>query len=381
VKILITGGAGFIGSHLVDALVTDKHHVVVFDNLDPQVHGQGKRVPAYFNRAAEFVLGDVRDKALLSMVVADVDVVYHLAAATGVGQSEYEISHYVSVNVTGTANLLEALVTSGRNLKQFVLASSRAVYGEGKYQCIRCGPVFPKPRSIEQLERGEWEVACPKCGQWVRAVATDEDKPLQPDSIYAISKRTQEELCLHVGKAYGIPVVVLRFFNVYGPRQALSNPYTGILSVFSARLLNGKSIEIYEDGAESRDFVHVRDAVQACVLALHRHEACGQIINVGTGVATSILEIGRLLMSKLGVEAPPLIPGKFRVGDIRHCYADLTKATKVLGFSPQITLADGIDNLLAWVREQTPQDLSWQAERELIAKGLLRTRQNLASVA
>jgi len=261
-RILVTGGAGFIGSHLVDALVEKGHDVVIYDSLEPQVH-QKNKIPDYLNKRAEFVKSDVRDKNKLKEVVRNVDIVCHQAAMVGVGQSMYQIESYMDVNTLGTAKLLDILVNEEHSVKKLVVASSMSVYGEGKYTCEECGVGYPKLRPKEQLSAKEWEMKCPNCGKEVKAVPTDEDKPLHPTSIYAISKRDQEEMSLVTGRAYGIPTVALRYFNVYGPRQSLSNPYTGVCAIFSSRIKNNSDPIIFEDGWQSRDFTSVYDIVQA----------------------------------------------------------------------------------------------------------------------
>lgn len=327
-KVLVTGGAGFIGSHLVDALVAQGHNVTIFDNLDPWVH---TKPPDYLHPDAEFVLGDVRDTQAVHAVVSSADVIYHLAATTSIPQSEVTPSQCISTNVLGTANILEAMVSSQR----LILASSRAVYGEGKYICDRCGvPVYPPPRSTMQLRAAAWEPACPHCGGSIIPTGTDEISPLHPASIYALSKRIQEDLCLHISRTKSFPLTILRYFNVYGPRQSLNNPYTGILSIFTSRLLRGEMVEVYEDGLESRDFIYVKDVVDATLL--HRTG----IFNVGTGVPTAVLDVAGLLAAKLNGNAR--ITGAFRIGDIRHCFAPSTN-------TPTTPLSDGIDHLLNWV--------------------------------
>ncbi len=371
-QVLITGGAGFIGSFLADALLERGHAVRVYDALVPQVHGPDQAVPAYLNPEVELVRGDVRDRAGLEKALEGVEVVFHLAAAVGVGQSMYQIQFYTEVNTLGGAVLLDLLANTRHQVRKVVVASSMSVYGEGKYECAECGVVYPRLRSEAQLKRRDWEMKCPHCGQEVRPVPTDEDKPLFPTSIYAITKRDHEEMFLQTGIAYGIPTVALRFFNTYGPRQALSNPYTGVMAIFSGRLLNRQPPVIYEDGRQSRDFIHVRDVVQGLVLAMDRPEADYQVFNLGTGVPTSVAEVAEMLTQRLtDGEVRPQVRHQFRAGDIRHCYADLTRARRLLGFEPRIPLQEGLEDLLAWVREQTALDRFHQAERELQAKSLV----------
>jgi dTDP-L-rhamnose 4-epimerase len=378
VKVLVTGGAGFIGSHTVDALLEKGHEIRVFDNLEPQVHGAARQPPRYLNREAELVVGDVRDQAALASALKGVQAVYHLAAATGVGQSMYQIAGYTDVNVLGTANLLDLLTTNRScSVEKLVLASSRAVYGEGAGFCERCGKqVSPGIRSLQQLEDQKWDVTCPLCAGSVKPLPTTEDDPATPTSVYAISKMAQENLCLCVGQSYHIPVVVLRYFNVYGPRQSLSNPYTGIITSFVARILNGKAPEIYEDGLMTRDFVHVSDAVQANLLALETEAVNGEVLNIGTQSAISVLEVAQLIVEWLGADVEPEIIGRFRMGDIRHCTANVSKARRLLDYSPRIpTLHEGIGDVLDAALQLDPDQLydrSEQAQKELSAQGLFR---------
>lgn len=368
-KILITGGAGFIGSHLADALLAAGHQVTVLDVLHPQVHGVAQAVPAYLHERVQFIRGDLRDRELLETALAGQTAVFHFAAYTGVGQSMYQISEYLDVNVGGTAVLMERLSQQNHSVRRLVLASSRAVYGEGAYHCQACATVHPPPRSLAQLRDGRWEVSCPYCGREVQPIPTPESTPPDPHSIYAISKHNQEQICLLIGETYDIPVVVLRYFNVYGPRQSLSNPYTGVISTFITRTMNGRAIQVYEDGRESRDFVHVQDVVNACLLALERSTAVGKIINVGSGEPLTLLQIAQIISQKL--EGPePLITGQYRAGDIRHCTADLTHANRMLGYIPRITFTHGVEDLLALLQNQRWEDHSHIAEQELVKRGL-----------
>jgi dTDP-L-rhamnose 4-epimerase len=372
-KILVTGGAGFIGSFLVDALVARGHEVRIYDALVPQVHGPEQALPTYLNPAAEFIQGDVRDRESLAKALAGVDVVYHLAAAVGVGQSMYQIQYYTEANTLGGAVLLDLLANTKHQVRKILVASSMSIYGEGKYECDEHGAVYPKLRPEQQLRDRDWEMKCPRCGRDVRLLPTDEEKPLYPTSIYAITKRDHEEMFLSTGFAYDIPAVALRFFNTYGPRQALSNPYTGVMAIFSGRLLNHQPPVIYEDGLQSRDFIHVRDIVQGLLLAMDQPAADYQVFNLGTGVPTSIGEVARLLIEHLvDDDIEPQIMNQFRAGDIRHCYADVTKARDLLGFEPRISLQEGLSDLLAWVRKQTAQDRFAQVEKELAAKALIK---------
>lgn len=370
-RILVTGGAGFIGSFLVDALLECGHTVRVYDSLVPQVHGEEQRVPDYLNPEAEFVRGDVRDRDALARAIEGMDVVFHLAAAVGVGQSMYQIRYYADANTMGGATLLDVLANGRHNVRKILVASSMSIYGEGKYECEEHGIVYPKLRTEAQLAAHDWEMKCPHCGRNVTALPTDEEKPLYPTSIYAITKRDHEEMFLSTGFAYGIPAVALRFFNTYGPRQALSNPYTGVMAIFSGRLLNNQPPVIYEDGLQSRDFIHVKDIVQGLLLAMDRPEADNEVFNLGTGVPTSVRQVGQMLAKQIA-ELEPVIVEKFRAGDIRHCYADISKARELLGFAPRYSLDEGMADLLAWVRQQTAEDRFHQVEKELAAKSLVK---------
>jgi dTDP-L-rhamnose 4-epimerase len=368
-NILVTGGAGFIGSHLVDALIERGHRVRVLDALVEQVHaGAG---PQHLNPKAEFLQGDVCDADLVNRALEGVEVVYHKAAEVGVGQSMYEIGRYVRANDFGTAILLEAIVKRRPQIKKLVVASSMSIYGEGAYSCDSCGPVQPKLRPLSQLLDRAWELDCPQCGAKVKPVPTNEDKPLFPTSVYAISKQDQEQFCLVVGRAYDIPAVALRYFNVYGPRQALSNPYTGVCAIFSGRLLNDQPPLIFEDGEQTRDFVHVSDIVQANLLALETDKADYQALNIGTGFPISISDITAMLAHGLQKDIQPEVTGKYREGDIRHCVADISRARKLLGYEPRVQLADGIPELLDWVRQQQAENTT-QATVELEQHQLVR---------
>ena len=348
-KVLVTGGAGFIGSHTVDLLVERGYQVRVLDNLEPQAHPTGQP-PDYCNESVEFMRGDVRYREVLIKAMKDIDAVIHLAAAVGVGQSMYKIEKYTAYNTYGTANLLDVLVNEPNDVKKLVVASSMSIYGEGKYNCNSCGTVYPQPRSEEQVKSGKWELFCPICGKEVKPVPTDEEKPCMPTSIYAQTKRHQEEMFLLVGRTYGIPTVALRYFNVYGPRQSMSNPYTGVCAIFSSRILNNRPPYIFEDGKQTRDFVHVRDVARANLLALERNGANYMAINIGSGNPISIVDLAQLLIQTYGANVRPFISYRYRKGDIRHCYADLTRAKKYLGYSPTIPLSEGLKELADWAK-------------------------------
>lgn len=369
-NILVTGGAGFIGSHLTDALIERGHRVRVLDLMVPQVHGNG--AAQHVNPKAEFIRGDVCDPRTVEAVLRDVDAVFHQAAEVGVGQSMYEIDRYVRANDLGTGILLQSLLGFKDRVRKLVVASSMSIYGEGAYSCSRCGSVYPQLRPTTQLLERRWEMECPTCGGQLSPAPTREDKPLFPTSVYAITKQDQEQFCLVVGRAYGIPTVALRYFNVYGPRQALSNPYTGVCAIFSARLLNDERPLIFEDGEQTRDFVHVNDIVQANLLALETNGADYQVVNIGTGIPTSVSQIARLLADGLAKRLEPEIVAKYREGDIRHCVADISRARRQLGYAPKIRLEEGIPELLTWVREQTPEDQVRKATAELESRQLVR---------
>jgi dTDP-L-rhamnose 4-epimerase len=370
--VLVTGGAGFVGSHLVDALLARGDRVRIFDNLDPQVHGAERRAPAWLAPEAELVVGDMRDADAVGRALDGVDTVYHLAAAVGVGQSMYRIADYTAANTMGTAHLLQAVVDGRRDLARMVVASSMSIYGEGRYARPDGGAPSAVLRPEERLRARLWEPVDAD-GAELAPVPTDEGKTLDPTSVYALTKADQERMVLQVGHAYDIPAVALRFFNIYGPRQSLSNPYTGVAAIFSSRLLNGGRPLVFEDGLQRRDFVSVHDIVRALVLAGTSERAVGRAVNVGSGVATSVLEVGRTLARVLGVDAEPELAGRFRVGDIRHCYADVSRARDLLGYAPSVAFEQGMTELVAWLRTQeTPRDRIAHSTAELEARGLAR---------
>lgn len=367
-KALVTGGAGFIGSHVVDALLAAGHGVRVLDSLDGQVH-DGR--PEYLSADAELVVADVRDREALRSALGDVDRVVHLAAAVGVGQSMYEIERYTSINALGAAALLEEVVAARDVIGKLVVASSMSIYGEGLYRCdAEDVEISPRTRPEEQLRAREWDPRCPSCGEALRAIPTHESTQITPESIYAIGKRDHEEMALVTGRAYGIPSTALRFFNVYGPRQALSNPYTGVAAIFSSRLLNGRSPIVFEDGRQSRDFVHVSDIAAAVVAALEPRVADGEALNVGTGTSTSVLEVAEALGRELGAAVEPDVRNVFRAGDIRHCYADISRARELLGYSPSVDFADGMRELVGWLSEVSAVDNVDEATAALEERGL-----------
>jgi dTDP-L-rhamnose 4-epimerase len=368
-RVLITGGAGFVGSHTADALLEDGHEVRIFDNLTSQVHEAGAF--SYLPKGAEFVLGDMRNLNQVKKAVEDVDVIFHLAAAVGVGQSMYQIADYTATNNLGTANLFQALLDGNLRPEKIIVASSMSIYGEGKCLCQDCGEVAPPPRPLEQLKQKRWETACTNCGETLVPVPTREDKPLQCTSVYALSKKDQEEMTLLFGRTYQIPVVALRYFNIYGTRQSLSNPYTGVAAIFASRLMNRKSPVIFEDGQQMRDFVSVHDIAQANLLAMEKSGADGKALNIGSGEPVTIREVAAELERALAVALPLEITGKYRAGDIRHCFGDISAATQLLGYRPKVKLKQGIEELVAWLESQRASDNVDEAMERLNVHGLV----------
>jgi dTDP-L-rhamnose 4-epimerase len=353
-KVLVTGGCGFIGSHTVDLLIDRGYDVTILDNLEPQVHGENAKIPDYANKNAKIILDDFRNRELLKKVLIEIDAVIHLAAMVGVGQSMYQIERYVDTNTAGSAMLLDAIVNSKHNLKKLLVASSMSMYGEGKYYCEECRiDVYPPLRSERQLKAKQWEPLCPTCHSPLIPKPTDEDKPLMPTSIYAMTKHHQEEMFLLIGKTYKVPAIALRYFNAFGSRQALSNPYTGCAAIFTSRILNNKSPYIFEDGKQTRDFIHVKDVARANVTAMESNNANYEAINIGTGKPISIGGLAETLAELYGKKnLKPEISEEYRKGDIRHCYADTTKAQKLMNFAPQISLTEGLKELREWSETQ-----------------------------
>lgn len=365
--ILITGGAGFIGSHLADDLLRRGYRVRALDNLSPQVHGETRERPDYLDPEVELIQGDVRDSDAVKRALDGVDGVFHYAAAVGVGQSMYQIAEYTAVNNLGTAVLLEALIE--RPVEKLVVASSMSIYGEGLYRTADGNTTGTIRRSREQLKRGEWEPVDEQGGA-LEPLPTPETKMQDLSSVYALSKYDQERMCLMVGEAYDIPVTALRFFNVYGPRQALSNPYTGVLAIFASRLLNDNPPLIFEDGQQRRDFVSVYDIARASRLAYETEAARNEVFNIGSGNAYTIASIAERMRRVIGKDIEPEITGKYRVGDIRHCFADISKAEAVLGFRPQVDFEEGLIELAEWLPQAQAEDRVSKARDELLARGL-----------
>jgi dTDP-L-rhamnose 4-epimerase len=368
-RVLITGGAGFIGSHLADELLGAGYAVRVFDNCSPQVHGAAHGPPSYLAPDVEFARGDIQDGAALRRALRGVDSVVHLAAMVGVGQSMYEVADYTAVNDLGTAILMQALLE--RPVGRLVMASSMSVYGEGRYQTAEGEVVDTAERSAGQLKAGRWDPLDPQ-GDSLQPVPTPEDKRPNLSSVYALNKYAQECLCLLIGHAYDLPTIALRFFNVYGTRQALSNPYTGVLAIFASRLLNGNRPLLFEDGQQRRDFVHVRDVARACRLALEAPRSVRGVFNVGSGESRTICAVFQQLAATMGTSVGVAeISGRYRVGDVRHCFADITRARTELGFEPRIEFADGIAEFVAWLAEATAIDRVEEATGELRRRGLV----------
>jgi dTDP-L-rhamnose 4-epimerase len=368
-RALITGGAGFIGSHLTDLLLDRGYQVRVLDSLVPQVHGDGHARPEYLAAEAELIHGDVRNPVLVRRALEGVDEVVHLAAAVGVGQSMYQIADYVGINDLGTAVLLEALAS--HPVRRLVVASSMSIYGEGLARTPDGATVEPEERTVERMKHGRWEPEGPD-GTVLAPLPTPEAKRPALSSVYALNKYTQERLCLVFGRAYAIPTTALRFFNVYGTRQALSNPYTGVLAIFASRLLNGRPPLIFEDGQQRRDFVHVRDVARAILAALERPEAADRAFNVGSGVSRTVEEVARSLARAVGrPDLQPQITGRYRTGDIRHCFADIGLANELLGFTPEEDFDSGLAELAEWLAGAVAVDRVDQATEELARRGLV----------
>lgn len=369
-RVLITGGAGFIGSHTADLLIRAGHEVRALDILDPQVHAGRSDFPDYLHPDVERVRGDVRNAADIRAALGGVEVVYHFAALTGVGQSMYALRDYADTNCTGTATLLEVLAGLGRPIRRLVLASSRAVYGEGAHQCPAHGRVRPAERRREDLERGEFDLFCPECGERLSSLPTQESQAPTPISMYAWTKLQQEELCRFAARTFRLPVTILRYFNVYGSRQSLKNPYTGVVSIFYSRMMAGQPISLYESGLPGRDFVHVTDVAQANVRAMEAEVEPGTAINVGTGCEHTIIDVARALADACGRAPNWRVTGEFRVGDIRSCYADISRARKLLGYEPRMGLEAGMAEFSAWAGGQESADLYARMLAELESAGL-----------
>ena len=368
-RILVTGGAGFIGSFVCDLLAAEGYDVVAVDKLDPQVHPAGQW-PAWRNPRVEYHLGDCTDPALWRAWLPRVGAVIHLAAVVGVGQSQYQVAHYVRNNVMGTALMLDEVVNGGRRPRKLIVASSNTIYGEGRYRRPDGGDAYPRLRPAAQLRRREWELRDAD-GAALAPAPTPESKPLDCTTVYAITKRDQEEAVLAIGQAYGVPAVALRFFGVCGPRQSLSNPYTGVAAIFLSRLRNRRAPLVFEDGRQTRDFVSVRDVAAAVVRALETDAADGLAVNVGTGEPHTVLEVAEMLNSLLGTAITPEVTGEFRAGDIRHCYADNRLLRERLGYAPRWSLRDALEEVVEWGAHAEAHDAVEAAAAELRDRGLL----------
>lgn len=376
-RVLITGGAGFIGSNVALKLIAKGYEVTVLDSLSEQIHGVNpeETSPLYRNVKDKvyFIKGDVNSREDWMKALEGVSYVIHLAAETGTGQSMYEIKKYVDTNIGGTALLLDILTNTKHSVKRVVVAESRAIYGEGKYRCLKCGDVYPLERKDEDMQKGDFECKCPKCGGPVELVATTEDSAIHPSSVYGIAKQVQGQLVHLVCKSIGVESVSFRYQNVYGPGQSLSNPYTGILSIFSTRIKNGNGLNIFEDGKETRDFVYIDDIVDATILGMEVPEANGHVFNIGTGVATDVLTVAQTLCEKYGIQVPIVVSGNYRLGDIRHNYADITLARNILGFEPKWDFSAGIGEFCKWVDGQAVQEDNYDASiAEMKSKGLYK---------
>ncbi len=375
-KILITGGAGFIGSKLANNLSEKGHKVRVLDSLSPQIHGDQPKSSSLFlslSKKIDFIHGSVTDRKDLTLALSNIDTVVHLAAETGTGQSMYAIQHYSDVNIGGTALLLDVIANEQLPIKKIVVASSRAIYGEGKYHCKQHGVVFPDQRKEEAMSAGDFSIYCPLCSLPANVVATDESSPAKPSSVYGITKLTQEQMVLAVGKALGISAIAFRYQNVYGPGQSLSNPYTGILSIFSTRIRNKSSINIFEDGTESRDFVFVDDVVSITAKAVEHEDKIVDVFNVGSGVPTDVKSIAETLQKLLQQPVETNVSGQFRIGDIRHNFADLKKVKATFSFEPKVSIENGLAMFVEWVKtEQIKTDKYEKSLAELKEKGLFK---------
>lgn len=372
-KFLVTGGAGFIGSNLSLALLNRGYDVRVLDNLSPQIHGDYSPLYESINGKVEFIKGSVLSYTDWKEALQDIDVVIHLAAETGTGQSMYEIEKYTDVNIKGTSIFLDILANEKHSVKKIIVASSRSIYGEGKYSCNNCGVVYPNERTDSDMAEGDFTVKCPHCSSVVSLLATDEDSKIHPSSIYGITKQVQEQMFMVMGRSLQIPSVAFRYQNVYGAGQSLSNPYTGILSIFSTRIKNGNSINIFEDGKESRDFVYIDDVVAATILGIEKDEANYEVFNVGLGKPVDVLTVAETLVQEYQSDSAITVSGNYRLGDIRENYADLSKIQEKLGFQPEVSFVEGIKRFSLWVNQQNiVQDNYEKSIAEMKEKGLYK---------
>ncbi len=368
-KVAVSGGCGFIGSHLVDELTREGYDVVVYDNLEEQVH-RGRK-PSYLNKDARYIYGDVRDYELFKSAILDVDYIFHFASMVGVGQSQYQISKYAEVNEIGAANLWDILVNNSNRIKKVVISASMSSYGEGLYSCDNCGKIKPILREETQLKKKDWQLYCPHCSSVLVPIATTEDTALMPNSIYALGKKVQEELSLIIARSYDIPCTSLRFFNVYGPRQSLSNPYSGVSAIFISRIKNAKAPFIFEDGNQSRDFIAVKDVVKPAAAAIKNSSSDYKICNIGSGKPLSIESVALRIAELLGSDIRPHISASYRKGDVRHCYASIKNAKDYLGWEPKVDLESGLQELIDWAKDESAFDGFDKAFDELIGKRLI----------
>lgn len=375
-NVLITGGAGFIGSNLALKLIDKGYKVTILDNLSPQIHSENPDNSYTYNTIkgkVNFIKGDVGSINDWRKALINADVVVHLAAETGTGQSMYEIDKYVETNIGGTAKLLEILTNEDHHVKKVIVAASRAVYGEGKFKCEKHGIVYPKSRIDEDMVKGDFEVKCPICGKTVKMLPTDELSKLQPTSVYGFTKQAEEQLCMIVGRSIDIPVVAFRFQNVYGPGQSLKNPYTGILSIFSTRIKNGNDINIFEDGLETRDFVYIDDITDAVILGIEKEAANYHTFNVGSGEKTDVLTVAHTLKEKYVANIQINVSGNYRLGDIRHNVGDLKLIHGLLGYEPKVDFKQGISDFVDWVEKQEVEVDNYEASiEEMKKKGLYK---------
>ncbi len=375
-KILITGGAGFIGSNLALKLIEKGHRVTVLDNLSKQIHGTIPERSQLYNKIKDkviFIRGDVRNRKDWEKALKDQDIVVHYAAETGTGQSMYEIEKYTDVNIRGTSIFLDYLANNEHSIKKIIIASSRSIYGEGKYECLNHGVIYPNERLEQDMIQGDFSIKCPKCRENVKLLPTDEESKIHPSSVYGLTKQTQEQMCMIVGKSLNIPIIAFRYQNVYGPGQSLSNPYTGILSIFSTRIMNNNTLNIFEDGKESRDFVYIDDVVDATILGIEEEKIRNNVYNVGSGKLTSVIKVAEELIKAYKKPVKKEITGNFRLGDIRDNYADLTNIRKDLGFRPKVSFEEGINYFTNWVMSQEIKNDNYENSiNEMKEKGLLK---------
>lgn len=364
-NILMTGGAGFIGSHIADELISEGYEVTLIDNLSST-----KNVPDYLNKKAKLIIGDVRSKDLMKHLVPHYDIIFHEAASVGIAQSNYEISDFVDNNCSGTANLLQAIIDT-KSSPKLIISASNTTYGEGLYDCKNHGKFHPSIRDSESIKQHGFEPVCPECNSPAEKIPTPETTELNCNSIYALSKKFQEESAMLIGKMYGFPVVLLKYFNVFGPRQSLSNPYTGVSAIFMSRVKNSHSPIVYEDGNQTRDFISIHDVVSANMLAMENEKADYEVFNVGSGIPTKIKDLGSEICALYGrTDLEVAINGEFRKGDIRHCIADNSKIKRILKWTPKASLKEGLAEIIEWSKTQKAEDNFEKATEELKQRGL-----------